>query len=163
MSLSEGLYSSKYILKKYSKEDALRGLSKKQLVKVIDTLDKELQFQNSNNSGSLAFFGLVLVVIFYIMPLMTNSIGGGTFTSFNGKTYKLESVDLKMIGEEFNGYPDGVTGTYKIYNGFGENMTLINIGMFFYMLICIHYFSSTLHTRKIYKVYNRASYICSLK
>lgn len=166
MSLNEGLYSSKYILKKYRKEVALRELSKKNLEKVIDTLDKELQFQNSHNSGFFAFLGLVLVLILFIAPMMINNDFGGVFTIIDDRKYKLESIDLKMIGEEYNLYPEGVTGTYKIDKGFEaieNNMALVRIGTFFYILICLYYYSSLLHTKKIYKIYKRARYICSLK
>ena len=163
MNLNQGLYSSTYILLKYRKEDALRELSKKQLEKVTDTLDKELQFQISKNSGFLTFLGLILVVIFFIMPIISNGVGGGEFTIIEDEIYRLESVDVKMVGEEYKNYPDGVTGTYKIFPGFEDMESSVKVGIILYLLICIYYITSLLYTKKIYKIYNRARYICSLK
>lgn len=163
MSLNKGLYTTTYILRKYRKEDALRGLSKKQLEKITHTLDKEMQYQNSKYSSFLTFLGLVLVVIFFIMPIISNAVGSGELTIINGEIYQLESVDLKMEGEEYDNYPDGVTGTYKIFTGFKDMESSVKVVMILYGLICCYYIFSFMYTRKIYKIYNLARYVCSLK
>lgn len=166
MNLNEGLYSHVYILRKLKKVDVLKNLSKKQLEKLLQTLDKELQFQNSYSSGFLAFMGLILVIVFYTMPILSSETGGGNFLGIDDRYYKLESIDVKMIGEEYDYYPDGVTGTYSTYKeneDFGQKLVSLRIGMIFYVLIGLHYLNSLLYSRKIYKVYNTARYIHSLK
>ncbi|QUG41249.1 hypothetical protein KD050_18525 [Psychrobacillus sp. INOP01] len=106
---------------------------------------------------------MILVVIFFVVPIISDGVSGSEFTVIDDKIYQLESVDVKMVGEEYNNYPDGVTGTYKIFAGFDDMEISIKIGTVSYVLISFYYFSSFLYTKKLYKIYNLARYICSLK
>ena len=85
------------------------------------------------------------------------------FLDVDDTTYLLESIDVKMIGKEYNFYPDGVTGTYKKFQGFDDEFTSINVSIAFYVFICGYYLFSVLYTMKLNKIYKLARYVCSLK
>ncbi|GED62726.1 hypothetical protein ACQKEY_19130 [Lysinibacillus fusiformis] len=163
MSLNRGLYDVKFILKKYKTEEKMKKLSKEQLEKIISTLEIELHFQNNRRGAILTFIGSILVVMFFMIPIMTNSIGSGYFQNFNGDMYQLESVELELLWNEERQYNDNVMGTFKQYNGSQKEIFALKMGLFIYVGICLVYFSSLFYINRIYKLYNQARYIHSLK
>lgn len=163
MNLNRGLYVSKYILKKYKKEEALKELSKKQLEKVIETLNEEIQFQNVKTSGFLTFFGLILVVIFFVIPIMLTAFDSNYIRIIDDKSYQLESIELNIFEEEFERYPEGVTGTFKKYMDPIKILLPIVFSLFIYLILTFYYLSSLLRIQKLYKLLNLSRYIHSLK
>lgn len=161
MNLNRGLHESTYIIKKYKTEEKMRKLSKEQLEKVMSTLHNELQFQNSKLSSFLAWLGLYLAVFVFIIPIVSNAKVSGEFRKFDGKMYQLESVELKMVGEE----NDVVNGTFSRYDyeGIQNSLLALNIGGGFLVLICIYYLRALRITSKIHKLYNLARYLHSRK
>lgn len=162
VALNRGLYDSKFILKNYKTEDSLRGLSKKQIEKVIDTLEKELNFQTNYLSVYLMFTALIFAIIFFIVPNTNNEIGSGIFTNINGKDYQLESINLEY--KDFN-YPekDNINGTFKYFGGFEKSLLIIYGSCALLAGIYLVFFTNIYHWRKLRKLYNNARYIYSLK
>ncbi|MED4887781.1 hypothetical protein [Lysinibacillus fusiformis] len=163
MSLNRGLYDIKYILKKYKTEEKMKKLSKEQLEKIINTLEIELHFQNNRRGAILTFVGSILVIMFFIIPIMTKSIGSGYFQNFNGDMYQLESVQLEMLWNKDSQYNDNVMGTFTQYNGSQKEILALKLGQYIYLAVCLIYFSSHIYINKIYKLYNQARFIHSLK
>ncbi|MGE7926346.1 hypothetical protein [Lysinibacillus xylanilyticus] len=163
MSLNRGLYDSKYILKKYKSEEKMKKLSKEQLEKIINTLETELNFQNNKRGAILAFLGSILVIMFFTIPIMTSSIGSGNFQRFNGEPYQLESVELEMLWNQDDQYNDKVMGTFTKYNGSQKEILALQFSKYIYIVVCFIYFSSLFYINRIYKLYNQARYIHSLK
>lgn len=165
MELNRGLFDSKYILKNYKEEDKLRELSKKQLEKMIDTLEKELNFQTSFLSVFLAFTAVIFAVIFFIIPNINNELGSGAFKTIGKNTYQLESINLELKKEDIgvNYLDKEVSGTYKYFSGLKNTLIIIFGGSFLLIGIYLVFFSNIYSLGKLRKLYKNARYIHSLK
>ena len=141
----------------------LKNLSKKQLEKLLQTLEKEIQYQSNSNNSFLAFMGLILLIIFYLIPIVSSRLDDEELILFSGRTYQLEIVDRKMTGKEFDNYPDGVTGSYKVFDSFDSILFSFNMGIVIYVAIFLYYFNTVFSSWRLYKVYKLARYIHSLK
>lgn len=151
------LYFAKHVIKNYKTEDQLRAASKSELEVIKETLQTEIQYQNSGKGMFLTSVGLLFALVAIMIPYL--------FIQPSQASLKIEDTNYELSNITLQDKDTGQTKTYVEIDDdkiFLKN-TVVGIIFSYLLLIGVYYIWASIKLKKLNDLYSLAKFVRSLK